>query len=527
MKKALLVDDDYLVRSYLKMLPSWEKAGFAIDLDVRDGEEALERLEKGDIDLVVTDIAMPLMDGIELIRQIRKKFQGIYVIVLSCHDEFGYVKKAMQEGADEYVLKNTLDEESLYRLLMETREKMNHLEAVQTEKGKKSQETEGLNGNQKFLFFNQILAGALKMEDREEQRQKAGIRGRYQNSGVILMKLQGFEASEDPLEEAKIDQYCLDFWGRFLQKLKKEENKDEVEKEVIYLGRGVLCCFVDLSEDCKNSVMYQRLMNISSLSYKICKEESYPFLIGVSTVGIGADALQQGYQQARMMIKAGFYEENEIIYFDRQKLVSTELPEEAREVLEYMDKFHTGGQKEQFLQMTEGALGAFRRERTEGSRVIQWVKSLEHGIAGEELSDSGRITGIREVEDIIQRISERLFSREELDIPQELSNPVKAAVEYASFHYREDIGLNDAAEAAGVNSTYLSYLFGQEMKIGFTNYVIRLRVDCARKLLCESTLKIRQVAEKSGFHDYHYFSKVFKKITGLSAAQYRKEHTER
>ena len=85
------------------MLSSWEKAGFEITADVRDGEEALEVLDREKIDLVVTDIAMPLMDGIELIREIRRKYPDIYVIVLSCHDEFEYVKKAMKEGADEYV----------------------------------------------------------------------------------------------------------------------------------------------------------------------------------------------------------------------------------------------------------------------------------------------------------------------------------------------------------------------------------------------------------------------------------------
>lgn len=124
MQNVLLVDDDFLVRSYLKMLPSWEKTGFEIIADVRDGEEALEVMERAEIELVVTDIAMPLMDGIRLIREIRKRYTGIYVIVLSCHDEFEYVKEAMKEGADEYVLKNTLNEESLYTLLQAAKEKL-------------------------------------------------------------------------------------------------------------------------------------------------------------------------------------------------------------------------------------------------------------------------------------------------------------------------------------------------------------------------------------------------------------------
>ena len=194
MRKALLADDDFLVRSYLKMLSSWEKAGFEITADVRDGEEALEVLDREKIDLVVTDIAMPLMDGIELIREIRRKYPDIYVIVLSCHDEFEYVKKAMKEGADEYVLKNTLNEESLYTVLEAAEE---HIRQSKEEAGVKDQkqqtqehadmkkdpeednnaDADGKTGeksdqtgnmNEKFLFFNQILAGTLSGTGRKK-----------------------------------------------------------------------------------------------------------------------------------------------------------------------------------------------------------------------------------------------------------------------------------------------------------------------------------------------------------------------
>lgn len=122
--KTIIADDDHLVRSYLKMLSSWERAGFEIAADVRDGEEALEVLKRTKAELLVTDLAMPLMDGIELIREIRKINQELYIIVLSCHDEFEYVKDAMKAGADEYILKNMLDENTLYELLTGTKNKI-------------------------------------------------------------------------------------------------------------------------------------------------------------------------------------------------------------------------------------------------------------------------------------------------------------------------------------------------------------------------------------------------------------------
>lgn len=525
MKKALLVDDDYLVRSYLKMLPSWEKAGFVIESDVRDGEEALECLKQGDIDLVVTDIAMPLMDGIELIREIRKTDRDIYIIVLSCHDEFEYVKKAMKEGADEYVLKNTLNEESLYQLLSETKEKISGKMQQDSESSKETDSTNTGGINQKFLFFNQILAGTLAGEEREEKRKQAGIRGTYQNSAVIVMKLEEAENPEDPWADIKREQYCLDFRQRFVQELQREESEYDTEKDVICLGRGIICCFVDLSGIYKNSLMYQQLMNLASFTYKMCRNESEKFRIGVSSVGIGAEALRQGYQQARMMLKISFYEDDLIIYYDPQKKLSRTLPEEAQKVLDQAEKLRYG-KKETLLQMAESAVRAFKEELTDSMMVLHWLRKIEQILLQKDFSEARTIQNIHDVSETIHLIADQMAASNHPEISGDLSKVVRTAAEYVTLHYKESIGLNDAAEAAGVNSTYLSYLFSQEMGVGFSGYLLNLRIKCAQKLLRESNLKIRQVAEKSGFNDYHYFSKVFKKMTGVSAAQYRKEHTE-
>ena len=88
--------------------------------------------------------------------------------------------------------------------------------------------------------------------------------------------------------------------------------ESETEKEMIYLGNGTYCCFLDLSDEYKSSVMYQHLTGTASACYKICAEEEEAYKIGVSNICIGADALRQAYQQARMMIKNSFYERMEL-----------------------------------------------------------------------------------------------------------------------------------------------------------------------------------------------------------------------
>ena len=548
MRKALLADDDFLVRSYLKMLTSWEKAGFEITADVRDGEEALEVLDREKIDLVVTDIAMPLMDGIELIREIRRKYPDIYVIVLSCHDEFEYVKKAMKEGADEYVLKNTLNEESLYTVLEAAEE---HIRQSKEEAGVKEQkqqtqehadmkkdpeedniaDADGKMGeksdqtgnmNEKFLFFNQILAGTLSGEEREEKRIRAGICGKYKNSAVIVIKREETEYTEDPLEEARKEQYSLEFYRRMQEKLQSRPGESETEKEMIYLGNGTYCCFLDLSDEYKSSVMYQHLTRTASACYKICAEEEEAYKIGVSNICIGADALRQAYQQARMMIKNSFYEKDGIAYYEADRAMGKGLPKEAETLLEEAELLKKKSEKDKFLLMAGTVIQAFKKERCDSQLVRQWFRKLEHKLQVDGTRADQHFGYIGEVKKELEHLAEQAFECGEPDIPEDLSQAVKIAADYAARHYREAVGLGDVAEAAGVNSTYLSYLFSQEMGIGFANYLLNLRMEHAKKLLRETNLKMWQVAEESGFNDYHYFSKVFKKAEGMSPAQYRK-----
>lgn len=533
MQNVLLVDDDFLVRSYLKMLPSWEKSGFEIIADVRDGEEALEVMERAEIELVVTDIAMPLMDGIRLIREIRKRYTGIYVIVLSCHDEFEYVKEAMKEGADEYVLKNTLNEESLYTLLQTAKEKlasrkMREADVLQEKKkAVHSNAAYSSDINRKFLFFNRLLTGTWSDKEWEREREAAGIHGKYQNSAVIVMKLEDYENQEDPWSEVKKEQYCLEFMKRFQHMADEMAAEMKIEEDVIYVGNGVFCCFVDLSDMCRSSVMYQNLTNMASACYRICRVEEYVYQIGVSNICIGAEAVRQAYQQARLMVKAGFYDSDGITYYEPDKVMKKELPKEASILIEQLDKIREKGGKEEFRKLSKVAIEAFQREWTDSTIVRHWLKQMEQRIPGPIKEEKWTVRTIEEAGKVLEKIADRLFVCENVSIPEQISKPVRKAAEYAAEHYREAIGLNEAAEAAGVNSTYLSYLFRQEMGIGFASYLLNLRLEHAKKLLKESDLKIWQIAEKSGFHDYHYFSKVFKKAVGMSPAQYGRDSGKR
>lgn len=117
MKRVLIVDDDFLVRTYLKQMIDWEEHGFYIIGDAKNGQEALELLQRDTADILIADMSMPIMDGIELTRRVKKFSPRTHILILSCHDDFVYVKEAMKLGIDDYLLKNNLTEDTLLEAL--------------------------------------------------------------------------------------------------------------------------------------------------------------------------------------------------------------------------------------------------------------------------------------------------------------------------------------------------------------------------------------------------------------------------
>ncbi|MEG2093427.1 MAG: response regulator [Lachnospiraceae bacterium] len=526
MIRTIIVDDDFLVRSYLKQLSAWEKAEYEIIGDYRDGEEALTAVETLGPDLLITDISMPVMNGIELIRNIRRQNHGIYIMVLSCHDDFEYVKEAMQLGADEYVLKNSLNEDNLFDILDKTKHQMKNRREENRESDDAKHLMEMGRHTLKYHFFNGLLAGTFSPEEKEKKRLAAGIQVNYKNSAVINMCVPSWGALKESLTELELEQYSQRFLQKMLLNLKGRE-EDAAYVECVYLGEGVFCCFLDLSELRRSSMMKQRLTGVATACFRCCKEEEYPFEVGVSNICFGEEGIRQAYQQAREMIKFSFYEEGSILYYEGSCEIGRILPKEAEQLLKEADDLVEGQQYEPLKKSMEQLIEVCRKGHIDSRLVLHWLKTLDQKFKIERTQEEyGGIVKIEQLMDICEEYHQKLFMEKQKNIPKSVGAPVRKVIEYLHIHYKEQIGLGEAAETVNLNSAYLSYLFKQELGCGFSNYLLELRIECARVLLRSTNDKIKDVSAQSGFQDYHYFSKAFKKLNGTSPAEYRKENSK-
>lgn len=526
MFRTLLVDDDFLVRSYLKTLSAWENEGYELTADVRDGEEALRVLNEEPIDLVITDVSMPLMDGIELIRRIRQTDQGIYIVVLSCHDDFEYVKEAMRLGANEYVLKNSLDEHSLSRILS------NAAVQIRRQREKCTQEEHVRKlvklGSQKlkYQYFNQLISGTINNEDKEEERRRAGITGTYQNSAVIAMYLEEWTQQSEQWSMLESEQYSQRFLSDISEELEQVLGPESEAAEVVDLGSGIFCCFLDFGQERRSSVMQQRLTAAASASLRCCKNEPYAFGICVSSICMGQDGIRQAYQQAREMMKQSFYDNSGILYYDAARHLGNTLPLRAQKLADTLEEYFATRRSEELQRELEGVFRDFARQYTDSRQVIHWLKTMDQKAGIQREPEVYRhIRTLAQVRQLCGEYGEQMLGSGSRSIPEGVGTVVRTALTYLHEHFKNPMGLTEAAAAAGVNPAYLSFLFKQEMGIGFSNYLLEYRMEYARELLVRSNYKIKEVASEAGFQDYHYFSKAFKKLNGVSPADYRREHS--
>lgn len=523
MYRTIIVDDDFLVRSYLKQLDAWEKAGYEITADLRDGEEALGMIKEQPPDVIVTDISMPLMDGIDLIRKVREMGLSTYIIVLSCHDDFNYVKEAMRLGANEYVLKNSLDEDSLFEVLKNAEHHMDSMKKQNTDEERTKKLIRAGSQSLKIRFFNEILAGDMSLKEREERRKEAGIKGKYMNSAVVNMFIPGWMGIKDGQSPAETEQYAAGFIERLSKQLEMLLGEESCKAETISLGGGIFCCFLDLSDLSRSSVMKQKLTSVASACFQCCKEEPYDYDIGVSNICIGEGGIRQAYQQARETIKLSFYEDSDILYFDSQKAIGTKMPDCAQELLSHAREYAAGRREKEMKAEFGQVIDMCRELRTDPKIIFRWIRRLDTAVGTEHSQEElFKLTHVEQLKQLFEDYRKKIFLGVGKEVPESAGTQIRQAVQYIREHFKEQIGLQEVADAVGLNFAYLSYLFKQEMGIGFSGFLLELRVEYAKDLLKNTSYKIKDVALESGFNDYHYFSKAFKRLNGISPAEYRR-----
>lgn len=521
--KIMLVDDEFLVRLGIKSLIDWEEQGFVYAGDAPDGEAALALMEGNVPDILLTDILMPNMNGLELIEAVRKRYPATRIIVLSSHDEYEYVRQAMKLGVDDYILKASLKPDELLQLLHDTARKIS---AVRLEPGlRELQDDAGWQDNDLRAWLERQLGEPFDEESAPDPLELGTdnilIRLRVGSSGRI--------AGDRRLERQTVIN------------LLEPERSSGLRGFAIPLKEDELVLLLSMEE--RKASEPDRLKQLCEEWIRRAKR-----YVGVSlTAGIsrpfqGKADIRKAYFEAGEALRRGsFYEGKEKAYAfsgPAEEGGAMILPETEEQALKRALEEEDAESLEQGLQ---GFFDRMLAARVTVERSVQlflrlfhlieakwkpvlgdWFAELESEgplykqiVAFEELEEARRWFG-RLLEDGLQRLRSRR--------PEPMHDDIRELVRYMKANYTQELTLRQAAERVNMNESYLSTLFKKETGLGFIEYLNQLRMDKAAQLLAETNMPSYLIAERVGYENINYFGRLFKKTMGLSPQQYRVKH---
>lgn len=540
MYTLLVVDDEKWVRQGLSLTIDWLSEGIELIGEAEDGEEALERIGIDSPDIIITDIKMPRMDGLELMKALKDRPKKAYVIIISGYDDFQYAHKALKYGAFDYVLK-PIEETALLEVvrrcvsdLDQENKRRHHL----TEMSGRIRESLPL-ARQRFLEM--LLIGCISdpVIEIEARWQALNLTLNPQAITVLAIKIHLW----GPKASGEKDRS----WIRLAL-------ANIVEEIAARWGRAVACP-LDHNADAELAVLFSR--ESSPDDKKNRRKDPFPdemtaiidsaqrylglaISIGISGPGSMVE-LAKCYEEALNACSNAFYEGFGKVYdsarlpmrsYESHAYIGPDGSWETR-LQQAMKLGDDGAIRESVDRLIEHALSA--RERIAPLQVSRGLKLLLHSVGKKwEAAHPYRTApGIDRFKEAI--LNADLPLTQLADVLRDAllhcaaasrgsghrTRIVELGMQFSHRHYMQGITMNDAAEHLFLNPSYFSKVFHEETGETYSKYLIRLRMNKAKQLLKTSTLKIYEIAEQVGYSDFRHFSKTFKEIEGMTPGQYR------
>lgn len=529
--KVILADDEEEVLQSIRRKLDWESFGFEVVETFLNGRDVIEFLETQEADLVITDIRMPFMDGIELAKHISEDYPQIKVIIISGYGDFNYAKEAMVYRVADYVLK-PVNAKEMGAVLQRAREE---LDREQEEKKSirllKSQYMEHLPIIRESLL-NQLVSGNVQKEELFEQLEKCEIRiGKAACWTAVLFQIDRFE---QPAGAEKIDkQYA----SVYIRNLIQERFREEYNYAIFYSRLGE-CLIFGMKEPEQIGKILFRLNGIVRESRRmmgLCLD------VGVGKIKKELLEVEASFKEAReALLYRQMAKYGEVIYMEDIKLPEQDyilFDEKSKERIFSAIKFGDSNDIHAALQEIYEEL---KERNITGSGWQAWSVSVMNALllfeqqypTVTETVFGGRLDCM----EILGRYKDMDSFLGWLEtgalligsyFEKERANKNKSIIEIARERIQKkfadpEISLEAVAAEIGLTPNYFSSLFKKETGESFVEYLTRLRLEEAMRMLEETDEKIYSVAEKTGYPDAGYFSYIFKKRYGISPIQYRR-----
>jgi two-component system response regulator YesN len=531
MFKLLIVDDELYIREGLKALIKWGELGFEICGLAENGQQALKLIEETKPDVIITDIKMPLINGLELIKEVKEKIRlDIKFIVLSGYCEFDYAKQAMRYGVKNYVLK-PIEEEELEIIVKEL-----YHELVNEKKDKEAN-LKAVNALSE-ISLKTILKSEADRESVDNVKKFLNV-GYTEYFRYIMLEVENsFTEANEELDENDKCNILRDY----LVEILGEEYKYNILKDdgpnCSTISYGIIVT-ENLLENYKNDMNFLIEFIYVQLTKKINKR-IYMY-VGKSVNELLA--LRESYDSSLFTHSFRFYKKNcNVIYYDDIKDVS--ISSDFNERLNF-DDLVEAIENNNTVEI-DGIINSYFNE--EGSSLIDMkllpikinyfiyqvikIVSIMNGDTTEVIKYSSNLNlnNFITFDEIKKGI--KVFSNHCAKYINNLRQNQCCGILYDIEKYIHEnccsrITLKEVANQFYINSAYLGQIFKKRYGVSFNDYIHQYRMEKAKELLKRTDFKIYEISGKLGYKNTDNFIEKFEKINGITPLQYRKNKLEK
>ncbi len=534
--KVFLVEDEMVIRRGIKNSIDWEKEGYIFCGEASDGELAYPMIIKEKPDILITDIRMPFMDGLELCKLVKKELPDIKILILSGYDEFDYAKEAIRLGVTEYLLK-PISSGKLLEALNGVSESIRHEKEDKDLVHKYMEEMRENTEHEKQKFFEQMIAGNLSMADALETGKKYEMN---LSAGMYNLLLFRFTLGEENRKSGELlgeAEYTI-------------EKLTERLEYVFEFQRGVEGWAFLLMAD-NEEQMSERVKELSKDLEEMMKNYSTIAYFG----GIGQPVarlreLERSFREAERALAARFTMElNRIISVEDIRMAQNvdtlndiEITSfgEIEKTRTMLEKFLNNGAEDEIDEFVDVYISELPEENLKSVLMRQYIimdayivmmsfcEKIE-GIEGEmqaqseELKNSMKtIQTLEEIKNYIRMLLKKIIGVRDTISGRRYSDIIEIAKNQIRKTYMSDeISLNTIAAEVGMSPSYFSSIFSKEMGKTFVEYLTEIRMDRAKELLMCSSMKTSEIGYEVGYKDPHYFSYIFKKTQNCTPKEFR------
>lgn len=543
MFSVMIVDDDPKILEWLKSEIDWGNLEFNLMCSAKDGIDALHKLNQNDIDLVITDINMPKMDGIELYNSIKEYNLSPFVVYLSDPEDLPHVKQGLLLGAFGYVTK-PIDKENLIDVLESVHEKLmeKKLEKENDKKIKERFEMSLSFSREKIL--NDLLRGKeFPHESLNYIINEYGINLYKEMVQVGIIEVGNFDASTKELIKT----------GKFEELLNKVRS---IIADILLQFEGLSCNMVEMDIGVI-SVILQPVSKVEVNEFeeitadffeKVLKEIQRNANVRV-TIGIGEACsklrdISQSYMGAKAALRHKYILGGNRVIHIRQSDINEKqyllYPAEREKLLvEYIMSGDDSAVKLAENVFDDIAVGTENNLKRIAFAANQLMFNISHYIDMKydfvnKLYDFRKFNNVdflefgskEEIKSFFILFVNSLMNVVREYLPVQNNTLIKDACEYVLNNIDQEITLARMADHLNISKNYFCSLFKQETGINFLEYVTKVKMEWAKLLLKEGTYKTYKVSEMLGYREASYFSRLFRKYTGFSPAEYKKQMQE-